>query len=309
LNTNAKETSGAAGKHRALAWGAVLTVLLLLLVPVGGPTANPWSACFWNLLHLPAFYALTRSLRTLSGGVAGAPRGFFLPALLAILFAAGSELVQSAIGRSASFHDFTLDAFGIALGLLSPVRPLGGSLLQRAGSGLLLVCGVAFAFSPAFRAEQAERKAKEKLPVLGDFEDLDCRRLWKAQGPCTATWDPAKGGLRVAWRPGAFGGVQFLPGEQDWSPYSELRLKVSNPGPPVPLGIRIDDPLSAKDRVWRSAEATIGEGDSEIIIPLREGPARRGSREMDLSRTTRLVLFIETVENPVEFFIISAGLR
>jgi hypothetical protein len=174
---------------------------------------------------------------------------------------------------------------------------------------LLLLSGVAFAFGPALLSERAERRAKERLPVIGAFEDRDSLRLWRSQGPATATSDPSKGGLLVSLRPGSFGGVRFSPGEQDWSGYSELWLRVSNPGPSLSLGIRIDDRLSSKDRVWYASSATVMEGDSEIVIPLRKGAVKRGSRALDLSRTARLVLFVEKVENPVEFSIISAGLR
>ena len=116
-------------------------------------------------------------------------------------------------------------------------------------------------------------------------------------------------GLRVLVRPGVFGGVNYLPGEQDWLPYSELTLTVSNPGPPLHLGVRIYDHLSAKDRVWLSSEAIIEEGDSVIVIPLPATPPGAGGREIDLSRTARLILFLGEVENTVEFLIVSAVLR
>jgi len=307
---NKKRTSGfwlAGG--RLWAWGIVLLVFFLLLIPVGGPITNPWAACFWDLLHLPAFYALTRSLRMLSGGVIDGWRAIVLTALLAMLCAAGSELIQSAIGRSASVHDLTLDAFGISLGLLAPVRSSGAGSLRRAASGLIFVAGILFAFGPALGEEAAKQRARERLPDIGGFEDPNSLRLWRPQGRCATRRDPATGTLRVKWLPGDFGGLQFLPGEQDWSSYSELRLEVSNPGPAVVLGIRIDDPFSARDRVWHSSEAIVGEGVSEILVPLRERPARSGIREVDFSRTRRLVLFLERVEKPVEFSIISAGLR
>ena len=309
MNTGLETAFGAIRSPRGLAWGAVLIVPVLLLLPVGGPTSGHWAAGFWDLLHLPAFYALTRSLRLLVG-VAGDSRGRHLLAVgLAILFAFGSEIAQASVGRSSSVHDLVLDAFGIALGAIAPVRSPGWSLLRKAGFALLLLSGVAFAFGPALLSERAERRAKERLPVIGAFEDRDSLRLWRSQGPAVATSDPSKGGLLVSLRPGSFGGVRFSPGEQDWSGYSELWLRVSNPGPSLSLGIRIDDRLSSKDRVWYTSSATVAEGDSEIVIPLGKGAAKRGGRALDLSQTARLVLFVEKVEKPVEFSIISAGLR
>jgi hypothetical protein len=309
LNNKKKDVFWLAGGRLLWAWGIVLLVFLLLLIPVGGPITDPWAACCWDLLHLPAFYALTRSLRMLSGGVTDGWREIVLATLLAMLCAAGSELIQSVIGRSASVHDLTLDAFGISLGLLAPMGTSGAGNLRPAASGLIFVGGVLFAFGPALGTEAAKHRARERLPDIGGFEDPNSPRLWRPQGACATRRDPATGALHVKWLRGDFGGLQFLPGEQDWSPYTELRLVVFNPGPAVVLGIRIDDPLSAKDRVWHSSEATVGEGASEILVPLRKRPAPSGIREVDFSRTRRLVLFLESVEKPVEFSIISAGLR
>jgi hypothetical protein len=306
---NEQAPTGPAWPGRILGLGGVLVVLVSLVVPVGGPITDPWRAGAWNLLHLPGFFLLTRSFLTLLGGPSGGPRLLLYSAALAFLAAFASEWVQMQVGRSGSIEDLILDGFGIALGLAWPVRNHRWSSTRKSVFGVVLLSGIVFAFGPALLQKRAEKKANGRLPVIGDFQDKHCLRLWKAQGGAAAKPDPENGALVVEVRPGAFGGVQYLPGEQDWSPYAELRLNVSNPGPPLFLGVRIDDHLSSTDRVWISAEAVIEEGESEIVIPMKSLPAREGRRPIDLSRVTRLVLFFEKVEKPVEFSIISAGLR
>lgn len=309
MKTNEQAPTRPAGAGRILGLGGVLVVLVSLVVPVGGPITDPWRAGAWNLLHLPGFLLLTRSFLSLLGGPSNGSRRLLYSAALAILAALASEWMQVRVGRSGSIEDLVLDGFGITLGIVWPVRNHRWSSTRRLVFGVVLLSGIAFAFGPALLQERAERRAAARLPVIGDFQDKHCLRLWKAQGGAVATADPAKGTLLVRVRPGSFGGVQYLPGGQDWSPYGELRLKVSNPGGALSLGVRIDDHLSSTDRVWLSAEAVIEEGGSEIVIPLKSPPAREGRRPIDLSKATRLVLFFEKLENPVEFSIISAGLR
>jgi hypothetical protein len=173
----------------------------------------------WNLLHLPAFFILTRSFLYLFRGIEGSARRLFLTAVLSVFVAVGSELVQMGVGRTASFHDLALNAFGIALGILRPARSDSRSPSKRLFCGLLLISALGFAFAPALLQARSEQRWSKQLPVIGDFTNADCRRLWKAQGRAEARPDKSGGGLRLSVRPGVFGGVNYLPGEQDWSPY------------------------------------------------------------------------------------------
>lgn len=287
----------------------IVAVLISLVVPIGGSITNRWWTCAWNLLHLPAFFLLTRSLLYLVRKIDDSALRLFLTVMLAALVAVGSEFVQMNIGRSASFHDLVLDGVGIALGIFWSGQSDSRRRSRKAFFGILLLSAFAVAFAPTLLLERSEHRWSERLPVIGDFDDVDCRRLWNSQGRAEVRLDKDGGGLRITVRSGVFGGVNYLPGEQDWSSYSELMLMISNPGPPLHLGIRVDDHHSAEDRSWHSAETKIGEGDSTVVIPLVNTTRREGERTVDLSRTTRLVIFLAEVENPVEFLIISAVLR
>ncbi len=90
---------------------------------------------------------------------------------------------------------------------------------------------------------------------------------------------------------------------------SELVLTSLNPGPPLRLGVRIDDVNSAADRGWLSDEAWLETGLSEVRIPLHRVPEPGDKRAIDWTRIGRLVLFVDKSEIPVEFSLQSAVLR
>lgn len=296
----------------------ICAVLASLLVPAGKPIEDPWAAGAWNLLHLPGFALLTLCLHRLLGGIGEGRRRLVVAAGLALAAGIATELVQGRIGRSASLHDLVLDGCGILLAAIL-LRPRARAPIRAMAGALVLLGACAFAFAPALRQDLAQRRGRARLPVLGAFADADAdvladaRRLWKTQGRAVAEVGPGTGALRVRIDPGEFGGVHFLPGRQDWSPYAELVLTLSNPGPPLRLGVRIDDANSAADRTWFSGEITAGGERSEVRVPLPRGSAAgtapAGRRAIDLSRIRRLVLFVDKTAIPVEFSLHSAVLR
>lgn len=296
----------------------ICAVLASLLVPAGKPIEDPWAAGAWNLLHLPGFALLTLCLHRLVGGIGEGRRRLVVAAGLALAAGIATELVQGRIGRSASLHDLVLDGCGILLAAIL-LRPRRRAPVRAMAGSLVLLGAFAFAFAPAVWQDLAERRGRGRLPVLGVFADADAdaladaRRLWKTQGQAEAEVGPGTGALRVRIAPGEFGGVHFLPGRQDWSPYAELVLTLSNPGPPLRLGVRIDDANSAADRAWFSGEILAVGGRSEVRVPLPRGfaagAASAGKRAIDLSRIRRLVLFVDKTAIPVEFSLHSAVLR
>lgn len=297
------------GRPFLLGTAGIVGIIVLLLIPVKKIPDEGWLASAWNLQHLPGFFILTRCIHAVLRGFGESPRHGFLAALLALAAAVGSELLQAFVGRSASIEDVTLDAFGIALAAIWPWRPARFTAARLAAWLAVLLGGILFAFAPAIRLEIAARDASRMLPALGDFKNQSATRVWRAQGATTR--EIRDGALRVHIRPGTFGGVHFVPGTQDWSPYAALILAFTNPGPPLRLGIRIDDAGSARDRVWHSDEILVAPGDSEVRVPLPRGPVRQSGREarpLDYTRVRRLLLFVDKTGNAVHFSLRSATL-
>ena len=281
-------------------------LLALLVVPVPWKFVDPWSGGLWNLLHLPGFFLLTRFLAE----IPGTGRGRIVPSvLLALAAGIATELLQARLGRSASVHDFVLDGFGVLLAVVWPPRSGRWSVPRVVGAALTLLGGIAFAFAPAWNQERIRREAREQLPVIGAFSEARLRGLWIPRGGTTVDWDAGTAALRVRVKAGTFGGIHYQPGWQDWSGYRELVLTFLNPGPLLHLGVRIDDTDSTAEGGWRSDEARLGSGVSEVRIPLKglRGPDGKGA--IELNRVARLVLFVDKAAIPVEFSLRSAVLR
>lgn len=299
-----------AGRRQVLApLFGVTAIFVLLLVPVGWKFGSPWSAGLWDLLHLPGFFLLTRFLSGVLAGYRDRAGLVLASPVLALAAGIATELLQARLGRSASVHDFVLDGFGILLAMTWPSRSGRWSAWRIAATVLTLLGGIAFAFAPALHQELIRREARAQLPVIGAFSEARSRSLWVPQGRTTAEWDAGTAALRVRMNAGTFGGIHYQPGWQDWSPYRELVLTFLNPGPPLHLGVRIDDTDSAADGVWRSDEFGLKTGPSEVRIPLWDVAEAGDKRAIDRVRIARLVLFVDKSEIPVEFSVRSAVLR
>jgi len=291
---------------RFLPWLVLAIVPVLLLWPGLRPPQGRWFNAFWNLLHVPAFFFLALALRSVFG--------FWPAVVVGILVACGSEALQSFGGRSGSIGDVFFDCIGIGLAILWMVRSKSPGLFFWLPA---FIIGIA-CLSPAWKYEYAERAHRSRLPEISAFSTVSGRMLWQPQGNAKVSRD---GGLRVEIGRGKYGGVSFHPGEQDWSNYSEIVLKVTNPGSEFRLGIRIDDVDTGKvgGGKWHSSSVEVVPGENDLLIPLKPSTQQgmvsdltglsRSKTEIDLSRVARLVLFTGEEEKKRVFVINSAFLR
>jgi hypothetical protein len=298
-------------RSRLFLWAVVLVVLVLLVVPIRRPVDDTWGAAVWDMGHLPAFALITYGLARGMGGRSGAgwPAARWVAVAGAVGLAVVSEGMQAYTGRSADLRDLALNGCGIVAAASWAGRSAKRAALRRAVAVAAVVVGLTLALMPAVTQAWAEHRMRAALPDLMALQTRHGRRLWQAQGPAEIRVDSGSGGLRVHLAPGEFGGVQFRAGCQDWSGYAEVVLQCVRSGPPVTLGVRIDDAASAADRVWLSDQGEVGPGRSEIRIPLRPAAGGGGKRAMDLTRVRRLVLFAEKTRAPVDFLLVSAVLR
>lgn len=311
VNEVIQQSGRKASRSFYLALGGVAFVVAVLLVPVGKPIHNPWGGGAWNLLHLPGFFLLTRSLLKLFGQLPGKWRiRPFVVGSLALAIGVATELLQGAIGRSASLDDLILDLVGITLAMIWTGDRYLWTRARRTCFALVLVGGLSFAFSPAIRLTWLRMKGRAQLSANGEVLPGATPLLWKGQGNARLTWERSPAALRVRIEPGGhYSGLNFLPGSQDWSDFSKLVLDLRNEGSPFVLGIRIDDQRSSKDRIWFSGTEEVDEGNSVVHVGLPRTSGAGTVREIDLSRIGRLVLFVEGNEFPVEFCVKSAVLR
>lgn len=299
-------------KQLLFALAGIGAIFVVLLMPVKKAPDHGWAGCWWNLQHLPGFFVLTRCLHALLSAVRPSPRHVYLAAAMGFAAAFGSEWLQGFVGRSASLVDAILDSFGVVLATLWPYRE--GARPRWPGAGRFVVWlavlggGFLFAFAPAIRMELLADDARDRLPVLADLREPESFRPWRPQGPARTRLEPG-GSLEVEIRPGLFGGINYFPLVQDWSPYHTLVLEVSNPGPPLRIGIRIDDENSAKDYVWLSDEFLAETGGTSARIGLPREVGRREKWGLDYTRITRLLLFVDKTGETVHFSLRSARLE
>lgn len=272
-----------------------------------GPPRGRWEDALWDLLHVPAFFGVTWSLAELGRRrVSGAP--FLVFAIVgALVLSGGTELIQGRIGRMASWKDFLFNGVGVALGvawILARRRPgwIAKSLVAVAGILALGAC-----LYPAWGAEWADGRMRDRLPDIGAFGTWESGMVWKTQGNASA--ESSSEGLLVEIGPGQFGGVSLWPGGQDWSPWSELELEIENPGEGLILGVRIDDGETRRRREsgWFSSELELEPGSRTVRLRLSEG--NPPGRDFDFSSIHRLALFTAEQGQPARFRILSATLR
>lgn len=246
---------------KPIAFVGLIFLLGALLVPGIRPLEGRWHEAWWNLLHVPAFFGLCCALDALvpTTGNLLARRIFVL--ITALVLAVGTEWAQASLGRSGSWKDLIYDGLGIVLAVVWWRFGRGRGGLARIGVGLVAV-GIGWAcLWPAWGTDWAESQQRNHLPEIGNFSRWETRHLWQAQGSSRVEVDGR--GLRVRIWDGRYGGVSFWPGEQDWSNYSVLVLEIENPGNRFELGIRIDDPTSAKRREWISSSTLIERGNQK----------------------------------------------
>ncbi len=281
-------------------------LLALALYPFDfGPLDEPFNRT------LDAGHFLAFGLLALLAEGAARSRGWRHPtvtvAVAMVALAAAIELVQPALGRSATW----LDLWNSVAGALV-------ALAWRAASGrwrpaVALAGGVLFfaAALPAWQAWQGVFWQRSHFPVLGTFESGAELALWQARGQgsrVVLSREVAlegEGSLRVESAPGDWGGVKYLAGGMEWRGHRALQLAIYNPGPePFELELRIDDDRPApgpRERFSRDIE--IRPGWNRFTVELAE--IERGPRHgpVDLGAIAKLLLVAERDDPPRLFYL------
>jgi VanZ family protein len=141
-------------RRRKLQWifaaGAVLFVVALLVWPEFPRMRGRWSSALWNLLHVPAFFAITWGTATILPASLERVRRIFYAAAAALSLGTLTEMVQGLTGRSASWDDLLFDGVGIALAVTFLARQEPWS--PRAGKvyAALVIAALFLCLSPAW---------------------------------------------------------------------------------------------------------------------------------------------------------------
>ncbi len=303
-NTSPEKTSkiSKAALIVPLVFAVLLAVGLVAPMPFGGRTYG----VIFDMLHGPAFALFAAIL------VFVLPKRTTRQKLLVVVgvwfFLVGggvlAEIIQSFIGRSASWHDIAANTLGVTAGLLwattrgTQSRPLRG--WATAVSILLLMAAAARA---PFILTDCLMQRFDK-PILASFESRLEMTRWKTHDcRISRASDHATHGqssLRMDLDEAVYPGIASRSLLHDWSDYEALAFDITvDEGPPLELVIKLQDALHDCDPSDRFEKIfRLGPGTHAIEIPLAAVAQAPRDRALDLTRVTGVQFFLINTDRP-----------
>lgn len=142
------------------------------------------------------------------------------------------EQLQTATGRSNSWHD-------ILLGLLGAIVVLAWRSPPQVLPRLLSLLCLGASLLPLTNTVIDEIRAEQQFPVLADFKDS--QQLQRFQFNATTEWQAGQVRLHFT-QPQRYPGFSLLYFPADWRNYQSLQLTLENPGDTaLTLSCRIND--------------------------------------------------------------------
>lgn len=244
----------------------------------------------------------------------GKRRALLISGSLSMLLVVLTEVLQSFVGRTASFEDIGISLLGVLVALSGVVVwHAMDSRVLRGGHVLLTILIALWVSQPAWDEWRAVWLRDQQFPVLGNFEDPLERRLWKASGVAhghatqlsRAEVGMADGrySLQIETVHDTWSGALYNADRQDWRGYSQLVIELYNPSTPFALNIRIDDTAKASPGYSERYNGLyqVAAGSNKLSIPLARIERGPRSRKLDLGSIRKMVLFT-TKQEPSRVF-------
>lgn len=299
--------------HRlTLLVGTMMLALYLLLILDRAQLHSRTLFALWDIAHVPLFFVLTwvfdQALSRRHPRKFGVWLILLWPPLL--LFAIGTEWLQSMTDRSPSTRDMLMNVLGMTL---ATIWLAGRHYLQRRWSQSLARALVVFVFAlliirPAqmLAADQYRQRA---FPILSDFEHWTDALNWSAGTRSDDVAFDGKFALKVDLpsQPLAGASLRYFPGQ--WHEYRCLHIAIFNPQRSVmPLALRVHDNLHRKmgeayhDRYNQHVNAKPGW--NELRVPLEKIAQAAQTRIISLDEISTVRVFYQgTPETGTTFFI------
>lgn len=222
--------------------------------------------------------------------------------ILAFLLAASCEIPQFLVGRHPRLQDAGVDLSGVvsAVGLLLHFiyGRRWGIVVFLAGLSVLV-----FQLREYPGQVLGERLARERFPLLADFEENRELKLWsdkKDSGVSYGYVGHPEGGrlLRFVGSPDdSWPGVVMRLMPRDWSGYRKLIFDARVEGPdPAVLSVRLDDFESRDDSVWCGESFRLTAEWRRCEMDLVAAAERISARTFRLDDIDSLLLFLGRVE-------------
>ncbi|MBI5577215.1 MAG: VanZ family protein [Deltaproteobacteria bacterium] len=305
--------------HRWILWPPAVVLAVLLFA--GGPGYHSLRSvqALWNLGHIVAFSLWTYLLVTWSRVEEYSPlRQRALGIAFCMVAGAGSEWIQSWIGRDASLGDVLRDVAGgwLTLSFFAPSAKSFSRHARRA-TGALAVFFLVVACLPLATALFDEAASRSRFPVLSDFETPFEKSRWEGGARYSVDTTIARRGkssLRVDMDTSLYSGVSLVYFPRKWTGYRALVIDVLNPSPdPLDIRCRIHDKRheegerQTQDRFNRFYR--LPPGWNEIRIDLDDVANAPKDRAMDLENIRAVGLFAMKLPAPRSMYVDSVRLE
>ncbi len=229
--------------------------------------------------------------------------------LLALCVGAATELIQSRIGRDASFDDLWHDVIGGLLGLLlylgwrQETGPRGQRFSRILAIGLIL-----WFLAPVAKVGLDDLIAWQQFPLLSGFETpLEASR-WSGSAFRKLNDQHVFEGassLQVRFGTQRYSGIALRDFPRNWQGYSALELKVfSQEDSEFMVYLRVHDLQHNNDYTDRyNTSFKIRPGWNDLTVPLVDVERAPRNRSMDMTRVAGLVLFVGKLTVPRTVYI------
>ena len=233
--------------HKYLCLIIPLAVIMVVLLFVGGPNADSLRSFryVWGMGHLFCFaiwtllYVNWRSSHSFY-------QQLIAVVVLAFLLGGATELIQSGIGREASWEDLGNDIIGALIGMsfLAPARhsiPTYNLIIFK----VIVVSLVFISVLPLSKVLIDDVTAWQQFPLLSGFETSLEKTRWRGSARRSIDnniFHSGKASLRVELTTQRYSGIGIKDFPRDWTGFSAVIMWVYNPEiEPLLLHFRIHD--------------------------------------------------------------------
>lgn len=295
-------------------------IILFYLFFFGGPThySKVSFIKFWNIGHI-IFFALSNYLiiKFLSKD------GNITAITAVILFTAGLgiviELIQSQLGRSVDWQDIYRNFLGAGLAITVFLPSLKRNFTLNRYLLLILICGlILFEQLDFYHALNNENKARERLPVLADFEEPSEINHWSGHFLSQSQRHKTSGqySMKVELLSGIkYSGFTFEHFPNNWEAYNYLAFSLYNPNNAIlKLSVKITDyehninTLQAQNNRF-NLKIKLEHGWNHIRIPLIAIIQSPENRKMDISNISEITFFMYQLQEETTLYIDDVSLQ
>ncbi len=294
--------------HKKLYFVMSLAIVMVVLLFVGGPNADSLRSFryVWGMGHLFCFAIWTYLyVRWRSGH--SFYRQLVEVVILSILLGGATELIQSGIGREASWEDLGNDVVGglIGMSFCSPLRriiPVWHLKIIKIMVSILVI----FSVLPLGKVLIDDVVAWQQFPLLAGFETSLEKTRWRGSARRSIDsqiYHSGKSSLRVELTTQRYSGIGIKDFPRDWTGFSGVNMWVFNPDiEPLTLHFRIHDHYHYQhdneysDRFNTSFD--LKSGWNLLHVSLEKVASSPKTRLLDLSKISGMGVFVGKLEKP-----------